>query len=233
MIAADDKLILFNDRGEVILARQGGVEYQELARCDVFAREVCWTSPALSDGRLFLRTQSRAVCLGLGHEHQQLPSTLLVMNAMPHKQWNWTRLVGGERNAPLDPPSDSELTHWFSVTMGGLLAASLLALLMSILRSWSERVSRLLAIRRWLPNPETVYWLIGGLFGIVGSAALNSHLEQFVFTWPLVLALAFQKAMVASVETRGLRFASRRRLLARGQGWVFVGICLLYGYLSR
>ncbi|MBC8117704.1 MAG: PQQ-like beta-propeller repeat protein, partial [Candidatus Saccharimonas sp.] len=68
IIVADGKLILFNDKGELILARANPEQYEELARTTVFQDEICWSAAALCNGRLFLRTQTRAACLYLGAE---------------------------------------------------------------------------------------------------------------------------------------------------------------------
>jgi outer membrane protein assembly factor BamB len=46
LIVADGKLILFNDSGEVLLARASHEGYEELARTQVFGDEICWTAPA-------------------------------------------------------------------------------------------------------------------------------------------------------------------------------------------
>src|SRR5581483_2323889 len=63
VLAADGKLFLLNDSGELILARADPAEYRELARTQLFADETCWTPPTLDDGRLFVRSPSRGVCV--------------------------------------------------------------------------------------------------------------------------------------------------------------------------
>ena len=47
VIAADGKLILLNDEGEVLLVHAAADRYEELARTAVFPGERCWTAPAL------------------------------------------------------------------------------------------------------------------------------------------------------------------------------------------
>ena len=64
-IVADNKLLLFSDRGELIVARAARESYQELARTKVFEDEICWTAPAMAKGRLLLRSPSRLVCIDL------------------------------------------------------------------------------------------------------------------------------------------------------------------------
>ena len=57
---ADGKLLLFNDRGEVLLVRANPQCYEELARTEVFRGEICWTAPSLHRGRLFVRSPTRS-----------------------------------------------------------------------------------------------------------------------------------------------------------------------------
>ena len=66
VVAADGKLILFNDLGDLILAKVDSQRYVELARTPALSGEICWTTPAIDRGRVFLRNHSRAVCLYIG-----------------------------------------------------------------------------------------------------------------------------------------------------------------------
>ena len=56
VVAADGKLFLFTDAGELILARADPERFEELGRTQVFQGEICWTAPALDRGRLYLRS---------------------------------------------------------------------------------------------------------------------------------------------------------------------------------
>ena len=66
VLLADGKLILFNELGELILARANPTTYEELGRVRVLGGEIGWTQPTLCGGRLFVRNHSRAACLLLG-----------------------------------------------------------------------------------------------------------------------------------------------------------------------
>ncbi|MDG2387683.1 MAG: hypothetical protein P8M30_00040 [Planctomycetaceae bacterium] len=66
MIAADGKLIVFNERGELILLKQNPDELEILARSSILSGELSWTPPALHRGRVYLRNNSRAVCVYMG-----------------------------------------------------------------------------------------------------------------------------------------------------------------------
>ena len=126
IIVADGKLILFNDNGEVILARADPEQYTELARTTVFRDEVCWTPAALHRGRLYLRTQTRAVCLYLGdkplsiEESKPAQSTTSVAQLRSTRFFNSNRLLGGEREYPATTPEWDEFWAWYKWSMGAL-----------------------------------------------------------------------------------------------------------------
>ena len=134
VIVADGKLVLFNDRGEVILARLGTSDYEELARAQVFRDEICWSSPALHQGRLFLRTQTRAACLYLGQAALNPAKPLQSVADIPQSQSvDWTPLLGGEREFPATAPEWSEFLSWYGWSVSGIAAAAIIASLITSL----------------------------------------------------------------------------------------------------
>ena len=64
LVAADGKLIILSRRGESILAQASPAAYAEIARTQVFSKDVCWNGPVLSDGRIYVRNENGTlVCL--------------------------------------------------------------------------------------------------------------------------------------------------------------------------
>ena len=57
LIAADGKLLVLTERGELLSARATPAAYQELGRATILDG-VCWTAPALSNGILYARNHS-------------------------------------------------------------------------------------------------------------------------------------------------------------------------------
>jgi outer membrane protein assembly factor BamB len=51
----DDHLIVINERGTLIIAKADPNSYKEIARKDRLLNRLCWTSPVLSNGNLYLR----------------------------------------------------------------------------------------------------------------------------------------------------------------------------------
>jgi len=54
LLLADGKLIVLSDKGELLLAEASPAAFTPLARAKVLSG-VCWTPPALADGRLYVR----------------------------------------------------------------------------------------------------------------------------------------------------------------------------------
>jgi outer membrane protein assembly factor BamB len=65
LIAADGKLIVLTERGELVLAAASADKYHELARTQIL-RGTCWTQPALANGLLYCRShEGELVCLDM------------------------------------------------------------------------------------------------------------------------------------------------------------------------
>ena len=145
VIYADGKLILFNDLGELILLRADPDVFVELGRVRVLGGEICWTSPALSEGRLFVRNHSRAACLLLkepakaGDDLQF--ATLTVADIPQSSYFDWAAfLIPIEPEYAMDAPKLSWLVLWFQVCFVGLLGSAFLSAMLESGRSrWSRR----------------------------------------------------------------------------------------------
>jgi outer membrane protein assembly factor BamB len=221
-IVADHKLILFTDSGELILAALGTDEYSELARTQVFRDETCWTYPALLQGCIFLRTQTRAACLYLGKTPWESRRTLQSVRDIPRsRSYDAKLLIGGEREFPATVPEWSEFFLWYGWSLAGLFIASGAALLCLIGNRSRVTTSRL------------VFWGIVAIIGILGSPIVNARQGDYVLLWPLALWAAFQ--MTINVITWAERQPNRShaRWLSRVTGVLFIGTCLLYFHLCR
>ncbi len=64
LIAADKRLIILGERGELALAEATPEEYRELSKIQLFDC-ITWIVPALADGRLYVRSDAELVCLDL------------------------------------------------------------------------------------------------------------------------------------------------------------------------
>jgi len=62
---ADDKLLMLEDFGNLVLIDPNPKEYKELARADKISRPKTWAHPALRNGRLYLRDDTELICLQL------------------------------------------------------------------------------------------------------------------------------------------------------------------------
>jgi outer membrane protein assembly factor BamB len=66
LTAADGKLILLTERGDLHIAEATSSRYQEIARAGSVLSSSCWTPPVLCDGRIYLRNhRGELVCLDM------------------------------------------------------------------------------------------------------------------------------------------------------------------------
>ncbi|QDV45235.1 outer membrane biogenesis protein BamB [Stieleria neptunia] len=65
-ILVGEKLVVLSDSGEVVIAAAAPDAYQELARADVLSGK-CWSTPAYSDGRIYVRSTEEAACIAIGN----------------------------------------------------------------------------------------------------------------------------------------------------------------------
>lgn len=228
VIVADGKLILFNDTGELILARANPESCEVLARVSVLSGEICWTAPALHRGRLFLRNPTRAACLYLGkpelRETQSGTESLTVADIPQHEHWNFSQLLGVEPEYAFDVPSLRWLQNWYVASLLGVLGVS--GLLALLVRACAGQRMTDVRMRR-------LFWTLAFVLGAVATTPLSLWRNEFVFTWPVALFVAFQ----ATVYQIGIdktqpadRWQSwRSRAVALG----FVGVCFGYFLICR
>ncbi|HVJ85877.1 MAG TPA: PQQ-binding-like beta-propeller repeat protein [Caulifigura sp.] len=236
-IVADGKLLLFNDRGELRLGRTDSEGYRELAKATVLADEVCWTPPALSNGRVFLRSQSRAVCVFIGRDVPDKSPRTATLESIPKPRVRFdpTVLLGGEREFPAATPELDELGRSYLWTMGLLCGCCGLYLLLpgvlssvTASKSPGERQSP----RQVAPAMKAAYWFSLVAAGAVASAVLNPRLDAFVFTWPLAVWALMQFAVERSVDAVESRSRSAA-WQARGAIVLFALGCGAYFHACR
>jgi outer membrane protein assembly factor BamB len=220
-IAADGKLILFTDRGELVLLRESSEECIELARAGVFPDEICWTSLALSGGRLYLRSPARAVCIDLRevreNETRATVATTRVADIARAERWDLSQLVGGEREAPFDPPTSGELWLWFKASLVTFAIAAALHAASQLLRS-SGRLTALILL-----------FVAGAFAGPVG----NRLQDDFLLTWPVCLFAAGQVAFDSVFWAEKQPNRALARWKSRGLIALFLAVCIGYGLLCQ
>ncbi len=64
VMSADGRMILMGDGGELVVAKADPQKFDVLARAQVLPKALCWTSPVLADGRIYVRNSpGDFVCL--------------------------------------------------------------------------------------------------------------------------------------------------------------------------
>jgi hypothetical protein len=226
LIAADGKLILLNDIGELILAKANPEHYDDLARASVLPGAIGWTPPALHRGRVYVRNHSQAVCVYVGRPElleESLRRQAKTIDELPSSwQFDWTHLVlPVEPEYAFDVPSQQWLVSWF------VWSAAILAL------SWLAAGIGGLAFRQRTPTTVRSTALILAIVGgLAGTSLLSRWRDDFIFTWPLAVYTVFHLAAIQLPFTRRQldRAAHRKSLLA---GLMIVISGLTYFWLCR
>jgi outer membrane protein assembly factor BamB len=229
VLIADGKLILFNDKGELILARANPDRYEELARASVLAGEICWTPPALDRGRLYVRNQRRAVCVYIGRPdllEQRDERRVLTVSDIPQSEYyDLASILGIEPEYAFDVPSAAWLQNWYLAGLGILAGAGAVAIFLKLgLRlPFGEYLS---SARTW-----AIFQTVAFVAAVVATTPLSLWRNEFVFTWPVSLFVVFQ-ATVDQVQL------TRRKQPGDSPAWrswlvllTFLVVCVGY-YLA-
>ncbi|MCA9147357.1 MAG: PQQ-binding-like beta-propeller repeat protein, partial [Planctomycetales bacterium] len=229
VIVADGKLILMNDTGELILASVDREKYEELARVSVLGGEICWSQPTLNRKRLFVRNHSRAACLYLGDpsELEQATRELAVKTSdIPQSKYVDVAalILGVEPEYAFDIPSIEWLLSWFFFSIGGVLASSLVAVILArriVGVNWSYETTR------W------TIWIVAFVLGALGTTFLSRWRGDFVFTWPVCIFVAFHTAVAQTRSRNNAPVSQVARLRSAASAVMLLTSCLVYFLLCR
>jgi outer membrane protein assembly factor BamB len=217
------KLLFFNDRGEVLLVRANPRRYEELGRTEVFRGEICWTAPALDHGRLYLRSPTHAACLYVGKPEQmsgrqrELATPTSSIPKGHRLEWSW--LIGAERECPFELPNVRELLQWYLWSLAAIVAAWLTAAAVQVVLWFRYGASaRRLA--------RIVFWLGLLVLGMAATPTGNRFSSEFVLTWPLPLFAVHQLALLAVLRSG----QPERGWLAAWIGVLGVGFLILTSF---
>lgn len=203
IVAADGKLYLFTDVGELIVGTASRAGFMEIARTQVFENEICWTPPALSEGRIYLRSASRAVCLMVGDAEDVSASDIAALpttNDIPRAtRFAFEWLLGGEREHPFMIAPVEDVRRWF---LASLLSVVLPAVALASCFFRSTPLGRL-----------RVFAAACFVFGLAAMPIWNSLSDRFWFLLPCVVfaVLAAAVGEAEQVRTQPESRPARRR----------------------
>jgi hypothetical protein len=221
VLAADGKLILFNDTGTLILARADSNSYHELGRVTLFEDAICWTPPLLWKGRLFVRGGGRAVCVFVGRP-ESVPPTTTLTHTRTEPGWSLDRtwLIYRERDFPNDAPSWQELKVWFACS--GLIFGAVALLVVAV-----KGIAAFFKIRF---SGDLLFWGLLFVAGFLAPRFFGPWFNGCVFTWPVSLYAALHLTLRACFGAEQAPARGKGRWLARAAmlGLVLVG----YGYFE-
>lgn len=225
IIVADEKLIILNELGELILLKADSQQCVELARCTVLGGELTWTPPCLNNGRIFVRNQSQAVCVYIGDPSKVSElDTMRAGNLSQRQYYNLAAVIlAVEPEYAFDIPHDRWLQLWFWAGLGIMLAGKLFA-------------GRFFRLKPAMATPVSTRsaaaeFLVVFFLGAIGTTALGHLTAEFVFTWHVCLfaALEFVASAPATYQPTGAASALRQRIPL----FAFLAVSLLYFFICR
>jgi len=223
VLAADGKLFLLNESGEVILARATPERYDELARARVIKSGLCWTPPTLHRGRLYLRNHREAVCVFVGAGAPPAAATG-AEGASAVRETTWAEAWRERVRAPSGiVPEWGDLLLWYGVNL--MLVAGGAAVSLGFYAMFTRlRLSAPL----WRARALFLFWCF--VAGATGTLVLSIRPGRLLFTWPLALFVSCVPALAAA-DGAGTR--PRGRLISFAATAFFLATCAAYYVASR
>ena len=235
VLVADGKLVLFNDTGELILARATPEKYEQLARVELLGGQIVWTQPALLRNRLYVRNHSVAACVFLG-QPEQLNSerdtpVLAVTDISQDSYGNLSSLIlPVEREYVFDVPSMQVFLRWFAACMTVLIGSAFAAGTVGLVLK--RRKDNDSSPRDDLVRP--IFWLLAFSLGALGTTFLGRWLDELLFTWPVCLYVVFEALIFqAQLEKPTAELTRWQRWSPRVLIAVFAAVCFAYFLLCR
>lgn len=190
MIVVDGKIILLNERGELILLKVNPKEMEVLARTSVLGGELTWTPPCLYRGRLYIRNHSRAVCVYVGEaELFKSNQPTLTVSDIPQSKYRDLAaiLIPVEPEYMFDIPSPQWMLNWYLASLAMLCFSGLFGYLVGFLFSPARRPTARIIL----------YRMMAFSLGAIGTTYLSEFTQDFYFTWPLCLYITFEPVVLA------------------------------------
>jgi hypothetical protein len=166
---------------------------------------VCWTPPALSAGRLLVRSPSRVICLDVRHNAPLPASNLASQAPEPSPRFDAGWLLSHERDYPNDAPTWQEMALWFAACLALLGTA---ALATQMVRYAGTRLTGRRLSSGW-------FWLCAGALSFLGPNLFSTLLGSCLFTWPALVYAAFHATMSTCRWAEQQPHDRRARWLAR------------------
>jgi len=100
ILLVGEQLLLLNEAGELVLIAPSPAQYTELARVDVLGGK-SWNAPAVSNGRIYARSTTEAVCVDVSVPIP--PQPLQLSPSIVSATGPFRLHIGNEDGSPLDP----------------------------------------------------------------------------------------------------------------------------------
>jgi outer membrane protein assembly factor BamB len=194
VLSSDNKLLLVNESGVLIVIEPSPARYRELARSQVVeGKKPCWTTPTISQGRLLVRNQETLACYQIGAMAAETKSG-------PQAKDLETKTVAG-RILPADFNAQIQDRSWLDEVFAWLDQRHYSAYwipspaLMARWFGWCVALLGLAAGLAWvmrrIVDPWLAFLVLSIVFGIPGLPVCSVLTDQLVFTWPVACHSCF------------------------------------------
>jgi outer membrane protein assembly factor BamB len=232
VVVADEKLVILEDTGTLVLARANGDAYEELARGRILSDQIGWAAPVVVDGVLYARQPAEMVCVDLRRDRESQP-TLPPQRLAVGRRWQFspTHIVPYEPEFPHDEPQLAAVVSWyFACLWGVVLPAGVIAGGVFLWGRWRKMFDA-------VALGERMFWLAVILGGIVGTTWLGYWQQTYLLTWPATLYAAFRVLLGTTLHADRATTTPESWLPRGGAGafvllaWGYYQLCYFTGYV--
>jgi hypothetical protein len=240
VVGCSDKLLLFNEKGELLVLAATPNAYTELARVPVIgSRTPCWTAPTVCRGRLLVRNHQSLVCCQIGPVSDNAAfgsaretAARKEPSLMARRARSWVKApfdwLDRHQNSDLSVPSLAELRQWYWYCLALFAFAGVTA--------WG--------LRKKYGDLKT-FAVTSLLLGLLGLPLFSELTGTVIFTWPVgchaafvvLLAAENQKMPAPTTRLKGLVPLLFFVLFCLGyylfccQLYILIGLGFLVGFL--
>ena len=222
VIVADNKLILLNDTGQLILGAVNSDQFEEVGRTTILGGEIGWTGPTLLNRCVYARNNSKAICVYLGEAAELAVDVGELDYTNQIEQSEFVDLaaviLGTEPKYAMTAPRAAWLVNWF---------------LASLVIGWGVVPALSMLFRRLSNVISTRTLFLVGTFcvGVFGTTVAGQWLNTFYFSWPIALFIVFE-CVVCLLKSRD-QHVKVSPVMARISMVGLIMICIGYFWLCR
>jgi outer membrane protein assembly factor BamB len=189
-LACGGKLILLGELGTLVIAEANPTEYEELARWSLLPGQLCWTIPAVHDGRLLVRGRESIVCAYLGDPSDVAGRELargVSRERSPADRFG--RWLDRYQDDSFWGPDPADLARWYLFCVLGVFMPALVI-------AWPVRRNRSATM--------TLFFAVSPVLALTNMFLLTTLFGRIAFTCPAALYVFLLLTILTSRAMGGI-----------------------------